>query len=300
MSPEVDWRALLEALVRVEQLREEDSGLLSFGPAPSGAVFVERGRICWVAAHGLQRRLRDLVLTRSNIDPTELERIYERCRAERRFFGQTLVDEGWIQASELEWALRRHSAESVVALCRGNQYTTWLTHRGPGYAPQFTFRASDILGDVVGLLAPEAQRAAEQELASLQGPGRRGGAFLFEPDTEIAVPLAGFGADQSLESACLLGRWASAVPLATKELGGAQAFALAVTAAGDTVAVWSRQDLLFAIVCEERESIAALTARFLNARAEDAQAEAHCTPSNSTSNKSVAFGGITPPAPRAP
>lgn len=295
MSPRVDFRSLLDALVRVEQLREQDSGLLSFGPAPSGAIFVERGRICWVAAHGLQRRLRDLLLTCSRIGPAELERAYERCRAEGRFFGQTLVAEGRVAASELEWALRRHSAESLVALCRGNQYTTWLTHRGPGYAPQFTFRAHEVLSDVVAWLAPDLQRAAEQELETLRGPGRRGTAYLFEPRTETAVPIASFGLDQSIESASLLGRWASAVPLATKELGGAQAFALAVSAAGDTVAVWSRQNLLFAVVCEDRSSIAALTARFLNAGA-----EAHCTPSSSTSNSSVAFGGITPPAPRAP
>ncbi len=274
MSPEVDWASVLDALVRVEQLGDTDSGLLSFGPAPSGGIFVERGRICWVAAHGLQRRLRDLLLTRSSIGQAELERIYERCRAEGRFFGQTLVAEGRIDASELEWALRRHSAESLVALCHGNKYATWLTHRGPGYVPQFTFRASDVLSDVVRWVTPELQREAERELSALIGPGRRGSAFLFDPAYDVPVPLARFGADQGIESMILLGRWASAVPLAAKELAGSRAFALAATATGDTISVWARENLLFAVVCEDRASIAALSARFLSgARAENASAE---------------------------
>ena len=41
-----------------------------------------------------------------------------------------------------------------------------------------------------------------------------------------------------------------------------------------TISVWARENLLFAVVCEDRASIAALSARFLSgARAENASAE---------------------------
>ena len=113
----VHWNTLVEVLSRVERLSSTDSGLLSFGPTPLGGIFVERGRVCWVAARGLQQRLRDLLEDYTK-DVDALARVAERCRAEGLLLGQTLVAEGLLQPSELEVALRRHSAECLIELCR--------------------------------------------------------------------------------------------------------------------------------------------------------------------------------------
>src|SRR5690242_12230523 len=105
----VDWTSLGDALVRVERLTESDSGLLSFGVPQAGGIFVERGRICWVAMRGRGQRLRDLLGVHCSIDDAELERVSERCRAEDKLIGQTLVEEGRILPGQLERALRQHS-----------------------------------------------------------------------------------------------------------------------------------------------------------------------------------------------
>lgn len=138
----VEWPALVGALRHVERLGHTDSGLLSFGDAPVGGIFVEQGRVCWVAARGLQRRLRDLLRAHSPMSPEQLEQMYQRCRAEGRVLGEALVDEGFIAPSELQRALRRHSAECLLDLCRSPRATTWSSHGGRGYAPRFTFRGT--------------------------------------------------------------------------------------------------------------------------------------------------------------
>ena len=55
----IDWIALGDALLQIERLNKDDSGLLEFGLEQRGGIFVEQGRVCWVAASGLGRRLRD-------------------------------------------------------------------------------------------------------------------------------------------------------------------------------------------------------------------------------------------------
>ncbi len=262
---EVAWTAMLDALVEVEGLAPDDSGLLTFGAgtAGSGGVFVERSRICWAAAHGLRHRLRDLLQTFAGVDDDALEAVYQRCRAEGRLLGQTLVDEGWIEPRELEIALRRHSAESLVELCRSHQPTRWSPHGGLGYAPLFTFRPVDVLLDVVALYVPHAQRVARLELTSTDGSGLHGAAFLVEPGLDTAIPLAELGYGMTVRGLRTLGRWARSVQLASRELGAAPSFTLATTASGGAISVWWRDELLYAVCCEDRASVAAITAYHL-------------------------------------
>src|SRR5262249_15513945 len=146
---------LIDALAWVERLNPLDSGLLSFSEAHGGGIFAENRRICWVAAQGLQHRLRDLLRDRSILSELEIERFYQRCHSEGRPFGQTLVKEGLIEPPELERVLRRHSAESLIKLCRVPQTLEWSSRGGRGYAPQFTFPALDVLFDAVEVLLPE-------------------------------------------------------------------------------------------------------------------------------------------------
>lgn len=258
------WSVLIEALVRVEGLAPSDSGLLSFGGDPgNGGILVEKGRICWAVARGMQQLLRDL-LGRSAADRALVDRVYARCRVEGKLLGQTLVDEGWITPGELESALRRHSAESLIALCSNDdRRTSWISRGNNGYSPRFTFRPLDVLLDVAGVDAPDMQRAARTELARFDAPGRRGGAFCLAPGHDVAVPVAAFG-EMSVHELAALGRWALALPRALRELGATPSFTLAATAAGDTVAVWWRGQLLYAVACADRLSVAAIIGHHLD------------------------------------
>lgn len=263
--PEPDWGALLDSLSLVESMGSEDTGLLSFGEAPLGAIFVERGRICWVAARGLQRRLRDLLRQSSSIDQARLDRLYERCRSEGLFFGQTLVAEGLLQASELRVALSRHSAESLAELCHSGAPTSWSSHVGRGYAPQFTFRAADLLLETIALYYPDQQRAAAQELKTFTADGCSGAAFAFNADRELLLPLAQIG-DASVEMMRALADSASPLPRASRELGSAPSFTLSRTPSGSTLLIWWRDELLFSVCCEDKTSAALATARHLGAQ----------------------------------
>jgi hypothetical protein len=253
-----DWGTLCAALVSIEQLGEGASGLLSFGPAPNGGIFVERGRVCWVAATGFERRLRDLL----RLPSAELDRVYETCRVEGRFLGQTLVEEGRIGPSEFEQALRRHSAECLVDLCRGPKSLSWSPRRGRGYAPRFTFRAVELLFDAVALRGPDLRSVAEQELSALEAPGRSGAAFFVDAGAQTVVPLIDLSGRLGVERLSKLGQWALSLFRASREFGAHTQFTLASTGL-ETLAVWWRDSLLFVVCCDDRASVAAVAAHHL-------------------------------------
>lgn len=258
----VDWALLAESLLRIERLAPGDSGLLSFGSPAAGGIFVEQGRICWVAKRGLGQRLRDLLQLSGRIDSAELDRISERCRGEGKPLGQTLVEEGLLKPAELEQALRQHSAECLLALCREPLSTRWTSRMDRGYSPRFTFCAEELLLDAVGLLFPEAQRAAQAELQRLAARGHRAAAFVFDPAHECLLPLAAVGAP-GLEALLSLGQWATSMPMVSRELAAEPTFSLAATDQGEAALVWWREGLLFAVMCDDRNGLAAATALHL-------------------------------------
>lgn len=261
----VQWPSLVLALSRVERLGETDSGLLSFGEAPVGGIFVERGRVCWVAARGLQRRLRDLLREGSSMSSEQMESMYERCRAEGRLLGETLVDEGKLAPSRLQRALRQHSAECLLDLCRSSRTTSWSSHGGRGYAPRFTFRAVDLLFDSVALVYPGLQAQALSELSQVSAPGRRAVAFVRDDASDSLLPLAetgGYGVEHMLG----LSRGLASLPHAALELGTTPSFTLSTTEDGETIVLWWGGALLYAVSCPDRMSLAALTAQHLAAQ----------------------------------
>lgn len=264
MDDAVLWDRVLDALVRVEDLAPEDCGLLSFGVDPGlGGILVEKGRICWAAAPGLQRRLKDLLATSASRSDIDLDDLYQRCRREGRLLGQTLVEEGWIAPHELESALRRHSAESLIALCQLDDVLPIWTSRGSqGYLPRFTFRPIDLLLDVVELAYPESHALAQFELARFARPNLRAVAFYWDEPADAIVPVAASG-DLAVHELWALGRWATLLPLATRELGTTPSFTLATTVTSETFAVWWRESLLYAVACSDRSDVAAVAAHHL-------------------------------------
>ena len=254
------WTRVADALSRVEAVGPDDSGLLAFGDEPgAGGILVERGRVCWAVAPGMQGRFKDLLATSTAARALDLDAVVERCRLDGRRLAQALLDAGFT-TGELEAALRRHSAESLFELCRAGELAPRWTSRGAhGYSPQFTFRPLDVLLDVAELAVPELHRAGALELAQIAGPDRRAGAYCFDPRRGFAVPVAAVG-ETSVHELWRLGAWAAGVPLATRELGVTPALVLAATAAGEQVAVWWRAPLVYAVICGDRAGAAAIVA----------------------------------------
>ena len=261
-TADIDWTALTDALLSIERSSDGDCGLLEFGIEKRGGIFVERGRICWVAASGLGRRLRDLILEHSSIDEAEFDHVRELCRRQGGLVGQTLVAEGLLEPAELEVALRRHSAESLIELCRAPLPTRFRAHVGRGYAPRFTFRPADLLFDTVGACFPELRAEASRELSGLSAPGSQAVAFVFDAERDCLLPIAELG-QQTIEGLRALGRWAISMPHASLELAAAPSLTLASTEQGDSVLVWWGAGILYAVLCEDRASLAAVTSRQL-------------------------------------
>jgi hypothetical protein len=258
----INWESLTDALVRVERLTASDSGLLSFGAPQAGGIFVEQGRICWVAMRGLGKRLRDLLLVSGNVDVAELDRVSEKCRAEGKPIGETLVEEGLLHSADLEKALRQHSAECLLELSRDPLPTNWMPRAGRGYAPRFTFFAEDLLLAAVGSLFPQQQLTARVELARLAARGHRAAAFAFDPARECLLPVGAIGSP-GVEALRSLGHWATAMPMVSRELAAEPTFSLASTEEGEAALVWWREGLLFAVLCDDRAGLAAATSLHL-------------------------------------
>lgn len=251
----VDWRLLSDALLRVEWLSHDESGMLSFGLEKTGGIFVEKSRICWVAARGRARRLRDLLSEHAHVSAPVLDTVFERCRAQGLPVGQSLVADGLLRAEQLEHALRRHSAECLVELSRTPLPTRWAAHPGRGYAPRFTFRPAELWLEAVAVCYPDHRVAALTELASIQGPARRAAAFVVDGEREQALPIAMVGA-HSVGALRLLAQFATTMPQVSLELGVSPTFTLASTEEGETAVVWWKDGLLFAELCEDRPSLA--------------------------------------------
>jgi hypothetical protein len=176
--------------------------------------------------------------------------------------GQTLVAEGLLEPAELELALRQHSAESLLELCRAPLPTRFRSRAGRGYAPRFTFRPAELMLDTVGACFPELRRQARRELDGLAVPGIQAVVFVVEPDRECLLPIVELG-QQTIEDLRSLGRWASSVARASLEPAAASSLTLATTEKGESVVVWWEAGLLYAVLCEDRTGLAAVTSRRL-------------------------------------
>jgi len=246
------WRSVLVALARAEDVTLADSGLLAFGvEAADGAIFVEGGRVCWAVARGMGRRLHEILQSFAP-DDVDFDEIYRRCRETGRALGDTLLEAGYITPLQLETGLRRHSAEALLALAHlAPEEPAWRSRGERGYAAQFTFRPLDVLLEAVWLWSPETQSSAQDVLEQFAADGRWGAAFSIGDEV---LPVAAFGS-HTVQSTWALGRWAAQLPGATRELGSAASLAIATTDTGDTVATWWGEDLIYAIVCEDRRAI---------------------------------------------
>lgn len=244
------WRRVVEVLRTVEDLGPEASGTLVLGATPVDAIHVDEGRICWIAARSLKQRLSDLLQARAAIPDADIARVLERCRAGHQLLGETLVAEGWLDEAALDGALRQHSAESLLALCREPPSPRWLPRTG-GYRPRNSFTPIESLVDVGALLAPTALDRADAELEAAWGDAIDAAAFAIADGGAALVPIIAAGRFTVATLAALASQLGQ-VPLAARELGTTPRAAVLTDVDGATTVVWWRDKLLVSASSADR------------------------------------------------
>ncbi len=176
-----------------------------------GAVFIERGRICWAAAKGLARRLTELLASPTGLALTDMGSHFQACKDARRPLGEYLVAKNVLSAEEFRQALLQHALESLeVLLGRGARYAFRAHGRG-GFDPRFTFSSIEVASNLGAKKHWAAVAKLSPILATLfDGEGEWGAAFVRTPQLAFPEPIAAFGSDvPSTRELLRLGKWAA-------------------------------------------------------------------------------------------
>lgn len=238
--------------------------------AVCGAVFIERGRICWAYARGLAARLTQLLMAPSGVDAATMEGLYRRCKAERVPLGELLVDYGIVTPEQLHAALLEHTAESLAALPSRCAEGVLCLRASGGYSPRFTFSTSELLARTLAVADERAATNASAVLESCFALDREDewGAAFVRAGNAVPLPVAVRGSPPSTATALLrVGRWAaSAIDVATA-FQGAPPFVTTLEGSGVLVA-WMEGETIIA-----GRMGASGPARILNRRAAARRAE---------------------------
>ena len=160
----------------------------------TGGIFVECGRICWVAAKGRGRHLEELLAVAAGVAPSALSRHYHRCRETKVPLGEDLVARGIVTADALRSALLLHSAECLDLLCAPDTTAQWQPRRR-GYSSKFTFSTTELVSRTHALRWPEVVETASSVLAThFRAHAGDWGAALLRLDESPPVAIAVMGA----------------------------------------------------------------------------------------------------------
>lgn len=174
-----------------------------------GAVFVEKGRVCWVAARGLSRRLSELLGARAQLAAAQMEEHYAACSRLRRPLGEYLVDRGVLSPESFHAALLQHTAESLNALFRKPVKGVWTPRTAGGYCPAFTFATGEVMTRALALDHPQASALAREHRADYLAQGEWTAAFARGGARAAPDPIAVFGAAPKLSQTLIsVGKWA--------------------------------------------------------------------------------------------
>lgn len=222
-----------EACSFVDALEPSDVGELVVGPAGTGAVdgavFVERGRICWSAARGLAQRLTGILADVSGLSDRQMEELYDHCKERQIPLGEHLVASGSLDPSALRKALLQHTSESLVSLCHDGSRAAWIAREGAGYSPRFTFSTAEILTQVGANERPTAAIDAAEELGHCFVGGEWGAAFVRMSESGLPDPVALVGDHPSRAAALLdVAKWGASVLDITSSIHRADAFSAAM------------------------------------------------------------------------
>jgi len=141
-------RAAIELLERVEALEPDASGALVFSGASGelGLLLIERGRVCFGMAKGLETRLVELLMRRSRtpLSRSVLDEIIGSCRKSGCSLGEALVDGGWLSARGLRHALLQQTIEALAQLSLSRPHARFMRHKQASYAPKYTFSTAEL------------------------------------------------------------------------------------------------------------------------------------------------------------
>ncbi|HEY1551948.1 MAG TPA: hypothetical protein VGG28_29180 [Kofleriaceae bacterium] len=221
MPERVALLAVAHALLgAVDELPLDARGafVVTSGDDERGAVFVEHNRVCWATAHGLERRLRELLGT------------------------------GAAPA-----ALRQHSIESLTALCGPDSTEiAWVPRQTPLAAPT-SFAPTDLLAAVgARLYSAEYESATASHLS-----GTSGASFAIDDDGDSIVVREIAGERLGVATLLELGAWAAAALDATPGFTAPMIERALADARGSVVLGWrTARRVIHAAVFEDREVLA--------------------------------------------
>jgi hypothetical protein len=248
-SSAFSFASVVDVCACVDELPPDAAGELSLSGtsmAIEGAVFVERGRVCWAAARGLSRRLRDLIAAPARLSAVEMEALYDACKRKRAPLGEHLVGTGLVSASQLRSALLRHTSESLHALCASATHGAWVARKAGSYNPRFTFPTAEILASTEAESFPDLAERARAELESAFRAGEWGAAYVRSSSRAGPQPVALFGdAPDRVEPLLRLGRWACDGLDVSGVAHGARPFVAAVLD-DVTLVAWRHGDVVVA------------------------------------------------------
>ena len=272
LSVDCNLSSLLDMLERVEELPQAACGalLLKATGDHEGTIYIEHGRLCWAVAHGMRKRLTDLVLQEAG-DRTsrdQLEALYDTCRASGRPLGQTLVQERIITADGLRSALARHTAEALNLMSSWSRPEChWLDRGESSYDAMFTFDTVEISAEVSSLSQGLERRRREDELRAVVPKGAFAAAFVWPTHEREQLPVAVLGSgEHSIQTAVELGKWAC------NQLGLAGAVAetchlmTAASNLGGAVVTWTSEAGFYTALCESSSVLARLLSNYTRLR----------------------------------
>lgn len=263
-----DLDGLVDLLERVEALQESQCGVLRLVDrgARHGSIYVERGRICWAVADGMQQRLTDMVLQEALLPVvrSDLERLYMRCRDEGEPLGQTLVACGIIDEAGLYSALGRHSAEALVRMSGwGALVEGFQEHAERTYDAMFTFEPVALLSWVGSERHPESALEHGRVLSAIVPGGCFGASYVWPEDYLDQLPVRVVSAEGRAASAAVgLGRWAhNALDLASAVVEHPSPVT-AISSTGEAIVAFMGGNGFYAAVCDSFQGVARLLSNY--------------------------------------
>lgn len=262
----------------VESLPAGSAGALLIGARerPLGTILVESNRICWAAAAGMSRRLRDILRNLCGVAISErnLDAIYARCRLERQPLGEALVASGLVSPERMREAIKQHTIESLLALDAALTSSvwrdtpswpmSWVEHAGHGYNPRYTFGAAEILASAGGLSLDETSiEIITDHLQTLESASCAKVAFLPELDGSVRFVATATVLDVRIPELTALVSWADAALAASPGFSPEAAHACARMADGGAVA-WRYEGKSCAAICTDATSLQRLIASLGN------------------------------------
>lgn len=192
--PARDAESAWRSLAYVERSPEGAAGAWSFGAGVSGGMlFVESGRVCWVVAHGLRRRLTNLLVAQSAAAPDAIAEVVRGCRTSGTPLGEALVAAGLVTPAGLRRALREHSAACLLRIDPDQPAQFVVSQRR--YDAALTFSGTEIMDQACRALAGNGANTPVALLdRALRGGGS--GVALATPVGKAVHPVALKGMDE--------------------------------------------------------------------------------------------------------